>query len=59
MKKVRMNVSIASPDWSYVPGQEVVLRDDLAEKWAEVGHCTILEDVEKPKSKKAADKAGD
>lgn len=45
MKKVRMKVSIASPDWSYYPGLEVELEDSVADAWHEVGHCEIIEDI--------------
>lgn len=37
--KVRMNVSIAGVNFSYHPGQEVELPDEMAEKWAAAGHC--------------------
>ena len=40
--KVKMYVSIASPDWSYVPQQEVELDDELALTWDAVGHCEII-----------------
>jgi len=48
LKKCRMNVGIASSDWSYYPGQEVLLDDDLSATWNENGHCTILEDIPEP-----------
>lgn len=47
MAKVRMKVSIASPDFSYVPQQEVELEDDLAAKWVEVDHAEYIEDPKK------------
>lgn len=31
--QVRILVSIASADWSYVPGQIVEMDDDIARKW--------------------------
>lgn len=45
MKKVIMQVSIASPHWSYYPGQEAVLNDDLAQSWEECGHAKIIGDA--------------
>ncbi|MEG2289923.1 MAG: hypothetical protein RSA29_02645 [Clostridium sp.] len=45
MKKVRMKISIASADWSYYPGLEVILGDEVAEVWDKVGHCEIIEDM--------------
>lgn len=36
---VKMAVSIASADWSLVPGDVVALRDDLAGAWLECGHA--------------------
>jgi hypothetical protein len=48
LKKVIMKVSIASPYWSYYPGQEVLLEDELAVAWNEVGHCKIIEEIEEP-----------
>ena len=42
MIRVRMKVSIASNDWSYVPDQETELDDDLAQVWAAGGHCEII-----------------
>lgn len=41
-----MQVSIASPYWSYYPGQEAVLTDELAQTWHECGHCKIVGDAE-------------
>lgn len=46
MKKVKMNISIASANWSYIPGQIVELEDDIAIAWNECGHCTIVEEQE-------------
>lgn len=37
-----MNVSMASPYWSYIPGDEVILTDEIAEAWEEAKICTIL-----------------
>jgi hypothetical protein len=45
LKNVKMKVSISSADWSYYPGEEVLLDDDQAAKWYEAGHCEMLEDV--------------
>lgn len=39
---VRMLVSIAAENWSYVPQQEVDLELTLAESWHDVGHCKII-----------------
>jgi hypothetical protein len=44
---VRMLVSIASPDWSYAPQQEVEIDDDLAAKWVEVGHAEYVKEKKK------------
>ena len=41
-----MQVSIASPYWSYYPGQEATLTDELAQVWHECGHCKIVGDAE-------------
>lgn len=41
--RVKMLVSIASADWSYIPQQEVELDDDLAQKWVSVGHAEYLD----------------
>lgn len=51
MKKVKMNVSIASAGWSYYPGQIVDLDDETAQAWDNCGHCTIIEAGEKDDSK--------
>ena len=40
---VKMNVSIAADDFSYVPGQEIEIDSDLAKIWKESGHCEIIE----------------
>jgi len=37
--KVKMNVSIASADWSFAPGDEVEFDVELAEAWLESGHA--------------------
>lgn len=37
-----MKVSIAAADWSHFIGEVLEVEDDLAEKWAKVGHCKIL-----------------
>lgn len=42
MKKAIMQVSIASPHWSYYPGEEVTLTDELAAAWEECGHAKII-----------------
>lgn len=39
-------------DWSFKPGDEVMINADLAEKWQDAGICTILAD--EPAAKKAA-----
>lgn len=46
MKKVIMKVSIAALCWSYYPGQEATLEDELAEAWHNCGHCKIVGDAE-------------
>jgi hypothetical protein len=46
-KRVKMLVSIASPDWSYIPQQEVELDESLADAWIECGHAVPLETTKK------------
>lgn len=41
-QKVRMQVSIASADWSYQPGQVVELDSSLAKQWRDAGHCVFV-----------------
>jgi hypothetical protein len=41
-QKVEMKVSIASADWSYQPGQVVLLDKDLAAKWIRGGHAVAV-----------------
>jgi hypothetical protein len=38
-----MKVSIAGNDFSFHPGEQVDIDDDLAKKWIEVGHCEQIE----------------
>ena len=52
MAKVRMKVSIASPDFSYVPQQEIEIDEDLAEKWVSVGHAEYIEPQKKGGAKR-------
>lgn len=63
--KVRMKVSIAghampshgiTQDFSFVPGDEVDLSDDLAKKWIEAAHA---EKAPRSGSRKANEKADD
>lgn len=57
MTKVKMLVSIASPDWSYHPGQEIILEDELAKAWDKIGHCKIIAgDTSKPGVSEDGDK---
>lgn len=42
LKKVKMKTSIASADWSYLPGQVVELDDEIAVAWVEAGHAESL-----------------
>jgi hypothetical protein len=44
MKKVKMKISIASANWSYIPGQEVELEDYVADAWVKCGHADPVED---------------
>lgn len=41
-----MKVSIASPNWSYAPGEIVDLDDYLAQAWIECGHAKSLESAD-------------
>jgi hypothetical protein len=40
--KVRINVSIASDAWSFVPGDKVELDVELANAWIEAGHASPI-----------------
>jgi hypothetical protein len=50
LKKVKMKTSMAGMEFSYLPGQEVEVRNDVAEAWKEAGLAEIIEE-EKPKEK--------
>jgi len=41
--EVKILKSIASADFSYRPGQLVILNDDLAKKWAAIELCELIE----------------
>jgi len=45
-KLFKMAISIASANWSFVPGDEVILQDYVADAWQEAGHGTIIGDAE-------------
>lgn len=49
--KVKMNVSIASADWSFVPEQVVELDTTLADAWVEVGHALEIKGEKVDKTK--------
>lgn len=44
-KKVKMLVSIASPTWSYAPGNEAIFDEDQADKFIDAGFAQFLEDI--------------
>lgn len=43
--KVKMNVSIASADWSFAPGDVIELDVELAHAWLESGHALKIDDA--------------
>ncbi len=43
---------MAGADFSYVPGDEIEVRNDIAEAWEEAGIASIIEDEEVKKAKK-------
>ncbi len=47
--KVRILVSIASPDWAYAPGEVVELPAEQAQAWVDAG---LAEAVEQPAPQK-------
>ena len=42
LQKIKMQVSIASADWSYQPGQVVEIDPGLARQWIAAGHATTV-----------------
>ncbi len=43
--KVRILVSIASADWSYYPGQEVEMDEEMARNWIKGGNAAPIADA--------------
>ena len=42
MKRVRMLISMAGPDESWVPGDEREVADYVAEVWVKTGHAELV-----------------
>lgn len=50
--KIKMKVSIASPDWSYAPGDIAEFDDNTAKKFIKNGFAEPLEGEKKTSSKR-------
>jgi hypothetical protein len=56
MPKVRMLQSMAGLTFSYVPGDEIEVRDDVAEAWEKADIAEIIPEEKTKKAVKKGDK---